>query len=626
MNTKDINTKVRTSLLLVACALLVLPLGASAASTEVEVGVTAASVTDATGKPPVSPARDLETGLEVFFNEKISTDENGRAQLLFRDGTSLTVGASSEMTIDEYVYDPATGTGDMVVSISKGIFRVVGGKISKNKPIVFNSPTATVAVRGCIFVAREGDNGFTGSFVYGDFAEVTPKNGGPAIRTSLPGYSVKVDLNQKVTKEKTDQAALTRDLAALEKSAEQPAPAAADETSGASDQQAGGAQPEDSGQEAASADTGQTDTASQPESVATDSEDSGTTESDLSKSNILGQIETGVTVLQDTGLLKTSTTTSPDDASTSKTQTVALVEEATTKAAADETAKQAEEAAAKKAAEEAAAKKAAEEAAAKEAAAKKAAAKKAEEEAASAIPTAASDPVAYCALPSHDKSKCEKCLWYYSDGSCGEMGRLTTVKIIYLNNQPTLRADAYAFGEPIGAVVSSSASSALCRDCYFLNWQRQSLMVSGEAIGLHYWVQGASTTAKDLAGAAGKTATYQGGMIGSVANGGALSEKIGNFRSKVDFGVSHYQVTSFNAEFDQHRFSGNSAVTPNSQPFGMTAAALPGRGLTGLTLNASGYFGGTPTTPGASPREIGGSFNITGSSYSASGVFVGSER
>ena len=629
------NTKSLTNALLIGCALLALPLGAIAATEEVEVGVTAASVTDATGKPPVSPARDLETGLEVFFNEKISTDENGRAQLLFRDGTSLTVGASSEMTIDEYVYDPATGTGDMVVSISKGIFRVVGGKISKNKPIVFNSPTATVAVRGCIFVAREGDNGFTGSFVYGDFAEVTPKNGGPAIRTSLPGYSVKVDLNQKVTKEKTDQAALTRDLAALEKSAEQPAPAAADEPSGASDQQAGGAQPEDSGQEAASADTGQTDTASQPESVATDSEDSGTTESDLSKSNILGQIETGVTVLQDTGLLKTSTTTSPDDASTSKTQTVALVEEAATKAAADETAKQAEEAAAKKAEEEAA-KKAAEEAAAEEAAkkaaeeaaAKKAAAKKAEEEeeAASAIPTAASDPVAYCALPSHDKSKCEKCLWYYSDGSCGEMGRLTTVKIIYLNNQPTLRADAYAFGELIGAVVSSSASSALCRDCYFLNWQRQSLMVSGEAIGLHYWVQGASTTAKDLAGAAGKTATYQGGMIGSVANGGALSEKIGNFRSKVDFGVSHYQVTSFNAEFDQHRFSGNSAVTPNSQPFGMTAAALPGRGLTGLTLNASGYFGGTPTTPGASPREIGGSFNITGSSYSASGVFVGSER
>ena len=92
---------------------------ATGATGEVEVGVTAASVTDATGKPPISPARNLETGLEVFFNEKISTDDTGRAQLLFRDGTSLTVGAGSEMTIDEYVFDPDSGTGEMVVNISK---------------------------------------------------------------------------------------------------------------------------------------------------------------------------------------------------------------------------------------------------------------------------------------------------------------------------------------------------------------------------------------------------------------------------------------------------------------------------------------------------------------------------
>ena len=115
---------------LMTLALLVLPFGSVVATDEMEVGVTAASVIDAKGKPPISPARDLETGVDVFFSEKISTDENGRAQLLFRDGTSLTVGASSEMTIDEYVYDPATGTGDMVVSISKGVFRLVGGKIS----------------------------------------------------------------------------------------------------------------------------------------------------------------------------------------------------------------------------------------------------------------------------------------------------------------------------------------------------------------------------------------------------------------------------------------------------------------------------------------------------------------
>ncbi|HJP46022.1 MAG TPA: hypothetical protein QGH18_08420, partial [Arenicellales bacterium] len=71
-----------------------------AATGETKVGVTAASNINATGKPPISPARDLETGLEVFFNEKVTTNASGRAQLLFRDGTSLTIGAGSEMVID----------------------------------------------------------------------------------------------------------------------------------------------------------------------------------------------------------------------------------------------------------------------------------------------------------------------------------------------------------------------------------------------------------------------------------------------------------------------------------------------------------------------------------------------
>ncbi len=187
-----------------------------------------------------------------------------------------------------------------------------------------------------------------------------------------------------------------------------------------------------------------------------------------------------------------------------------------------------------------------------------------------------------------------------------------------------MRADAYAFGEPIGTVVSSGSSSALCRDCRFLHWGRQPLYVSGEAIGLHYWVQGASATAKDLAAAAGKTATYQGGMIGSVAESGALRERTGHFSSRVDFGVSHYRVTNFNADFDRHGFSGSSAATPNSQPFGVTAGALSGRGnVSDLTLNASGYFAGTPATAGAPPPEMGGSFSITGGNYSANGVFVG---
>ena len=279
------DTKVLTHASLIACALLVLPVGAGAASDEVEVGVTAASVIDAIGKPPISAARDLETGLEVFFNEKISTNDSGRAQLLFRDGTSLTVGASSEMTIDEYVYDPATGTGDMVVSISKGVFRLVGGKISKNQPIIFNSPSATVSVRGGIAYVKQTTAGLEAGLLYGTQLSVTSAATGLTASTSQTGRAFSVSSGQTTapTAQKINPEALAQDLAALEKPVEQPAPVAADEPSGASDQQAGSAQPEGSGQEPAPAEGAQANTAPQPEPGKKPADETGAPESGLAR-------------------------------------------------------------------------------------------------------------------------------------------------------------------------------------------------------------------------------------------------------------------------------------------------------------------------------------------------------
>ncbi len=191
------------------------------ATMETKVGVTAASVTNAVGKPPISPARDLDTGLEVFFNEKITTNASGRAQLLFRDGTSLTVGSSSEMTIDEYVFDPDTDTGELVINISKGVFRLVGGKISKNTPVVFNTKTATVAVRGGIATLNVSSTGaLQANFIYGDFMVVTTTNTGATSTTSQAGWTLDVNAGQRTapTKTKTNPEALAQDLAALEKS------------------------------------------------------------------------------------------------------------------------------------------------------------------------------------------------------------------------------------------------------------------------------------------------------------------------------------------------------------------------------------------------------------------------
>lgn len=121
------------------------------AATEAEpsrVGVTGAVNPATTGTAPNANARLLTIGSDVVFREKITTTAEGQAQILFLDQSALLIGPSSEVTLDEFVYDPNSGKGNMVASLSQGAFRFVGGKLSKQGNATLRTPVATIGIRG----------------------------------------------------------------------------------------------------------------------------------------------------------------------------------------------------------------------------------------------------------------------------------------------------------------------------------------------------------------------------------------------------------------------------------------------------------------------------------------------
>ena len=162
------------------------------ASTETQVGVTATSNIGSMGKPPLSPVRNLDTGVEVYFQEVVSTDANGRAQLLFQDGTALTLGPNSDLVIDEFAYDPATGQGKMTIDMSRGVFRLVGGKLSKNKPITFNTPSANVEIRGGMFTGAVTESKTDMVLLFGELKMTLPS--GQVSRTTVPGTIITANM------------------------------------------------------------------------------------------------------------------------------------------------------------------------------------------------------------------------------------------------------------------------------------------------------------------------------------------------------------------------------------------------------------------------------------------------
>jgi trimeric autotransporter adhesin len=114
-----------------------------------EVGVTAAVNPQALGTPPVGSPRTLSLGDGIVFQERIDTSGDGLVQVLFTDGSTITVGPGASLTIDEYIYDPAAGTGRLAVSFGRGALRFIGGRLSKTGDNVeINTPVGTVGIRG----------------------------------------------------------------------------------------------------------------------------------------------------------------------------------------------------------------------------------------------------------------------------------------------------------------------------------------------------------------------------------------------------------------------------------------------------------------------------------------------
>ena len=171
---------------------LVIMLGLGhAQAQDVQVGVTAASRPAISGKPPISDKRALLVGTNVFHDELIITEATGQAQMLFLDESALTIGPNSEVVLDEYVYDPEQKTGRLVLNATKGVFRLVGGRISKKTPVVLNTPTATIGIRGGISIISVAANGATdATFLFGQAMSVT--SGGVTKQALRPGYTISV--------------------------------------------------------------------------------------------------------------------------------------------------------------------------------------------------------------------------------------------------------------------------------------------------------------------------------------------------------------------------------------------------------------------------------------------------
>jgi hypothetical protein len=72
----------------------------------------------------------LQFGTPIPLNAHVTTGSDAHFKVILLDETVFTLGPSSDMVLDEFVYDPKTSAGKITASLATGTFRFVTGKVA----------------------------------------------------------------------------------------------------------------------------------------------------------------------------------------------------------------------------------------------------------------------------------------------------------------------------------------------------------------------------------------------------------------------------------------------------------------------------------------------------------------
>jgi hypothetical protein len=135
-------------------------------------GTPAAIEADAATRTAISHV--VYAGTEAGSFDPVATGPTGRTEMLFPDGSALTVAPESKGILDRFAYDPETRTGELAFRAIEGHFRFVGGRLGRNGQVQLTTPTALIHIQGGIVALDVNFDGETrAEFLAGDRLQVT---------------------------------------------------------------------------------------------------------------------------------------------------------------------------------------------------------------------------------------------------------------------------------------------------------------------------------------------------------------------------------------------------------------------------------------------------------------------
>ncbi len=178
--------------LLVILALGFMLLGGTPGYAQEPVGSVIALRGEVTAMDGSGTVRKLFMKDPVYVLDTIRTTKTGRIQLLFSDSTIISLGGSSSLEVSRYLWDLKNRTGAMKTTVHEGVFRVMGGALTRHSPSTFktDTPAGTIGVRGSMYSGILSDQGLLVAFEGGRGIDVT--NGAGSVAITVPGFGTRI--------------------------------------------------------------------------------------------------------------------------------------------------------------------------------------------------------------------------------------------------------------------------------------------------------------------------------------------------------------------------------------------------------------------------------------------------
>ena len=131
----------------------------------------------------------VSPGESVFRNETIATAAASSARLTFLDQTNLSIGPSSRVVLNRFVYDSSAQA--LSVNLARGAFRFSSGALDK-RAYRIETPVATIGVRGTV-LDISSQQGRTVVTLANGQAQACTRSGSQCAQLLQPGDSVVID-------------------------------------------------------------------------------------------------------------------------------------------------------------------------------------------------------------------------------------------------------------------------------------------------------------------------------------------------------------------------------------------------------------------------------------------------